>query len=333
MKRTYALAVLALLACMAAPRAEANDSMAETPIGGLVLTRSSSIALDREDLFISPEEVRVDYLFTNTGTEDIETLVAFPLPDQDYNSESVPAYNLRKELGFHTTVDGAPVQYQIVLQAIAGGKDVTDELAEAGLDPDQDWNALQASLRALDPAKVEALRKRGLIVEEDGGGEGPVFSSTWKIRTIVTRKQVFPAGRTVAVSHRYKPLAGGSVGGSLYRQYRNETLPYYKEKYCVEDSWIAALDKTVARRTPPGQEFPEIYTETWLGYVLSSGANWKGPIRDFRLVIDKGRAENMVSFCAEGVKKISPTRFEVRKTDFEPREDLNILIVEWIKPE
>lgn len=322
-----------LLACAAVPRSQANDSMAETSLGGLVLTQSPNIALDREELFISQDEVRVDYLFTNTGTEDVETLVAFPLPDQDYNSESVPAYNLRRELDFRTTVEGQPVQYDIVVQAIIDGKDVTADLARFGLDPDQDWNALQASLHALGPEKVSALRNRGLIVEEDDGGQGPVYSSAWKTRTIVTRKQVFPAGRTIAVSHRYKPLAGGSVGGSLCKQYRKETLPFYKEKYCIEDSWIAAFDKAVARRTKPGQEFPEIYTETWLGYVLSSGANWKGPIRDFRLVVDKGLPENMVSFCAEGVRKISPTRFEVRKTDYEPGEDLNILIVQWIKPQ
>jgi hypothetical protein len=69
----------------------------------------------------------------------------------------------------------------------------------------------------------------------------------------------------------------------------------------------------------------------WIGYVLKSGANWKGPIKDFRMVIDKGKPENLVSFCAEGVKKIAPTQFEVRKTDFEPKDDVapNVLIVEW----
>lgn len=325
--------VSGLMACATPQVAHANDSMAETSLGGLVLTQSSDITLDREELFISPDEVRVDYLFTNTGPQDIETLVAFPLPDQDYNSEMVPAYNLRKELGFRTKVDGQPVTYDIVVQAIVDGKDVTAELAEFGLDPDQDWNTLQASLRERAPEQIEALRAKGLIVKEDTGGQGPSYASTWKTRTIVTRKQVFPAGRTIAVSHRYKPLAGGSVGGSLYKQYRKDTLPFYREKYCIEDSWLAAFDKAVARRTKPGKEYQEIYTETWLGYVLSSGANWKGPIRDFRLVVDKGLPQNMVSFCAEGVKKITPTRFEVRKTDYEPSDDLNILVVQWVKPE
>ncbi len=64
--------------------------------------------------------------------------------------------------------------------------------------------------------------------------------------------------------------------------------------------------------------------------MLKSGANWKGPIKDFRLVADKGNVASLVSFCMDGVRKISPTRFEVCKTDFEPRRNLNSLIVNWM---
>lgn len=35
----------------------------------------------------------------------------------------------------------------------------------------------------------------------------------------------------------------------------------------------------------------------------------------------------------EGREEDLPTRFEVGKTDHEPSEDLNILIVQWTKPE
>ena len=69
-----------------------------------------------------------------------------------------------------------------------------------------------------------------------------------------------------------------------------------------------------------------------MDYVLKSGANWKGPIKDFRLVVEKDKPENFVSFCMDGVKKISPTRFEVRKANFEPANDLSILIVEFYNP-
>ena len=37
----------------------------------------------------------------------------------------------------------------------------------------------------------------------------------------------------------------------------------------------------------------------------------RSPIGRFRLVVDKGAPGNLVSFCGEGVRKISPTRFEM----------------------
>jgi hypothetical protein len=64
-----------------------------------------------------------------------------------------------------------------------------------------------------------------------------------------------------------------------------------------------------------------------IGYILTTGGNWRSPIGDFRLVVDKGAAANLVSFCGEGVRKISPTRFEIRHTNWRPDRDLKVLIV------
>jgi hypothetical protein len=72
-----------------------------------------------------------------------------------------------------------------------------------------------------------------------------------------------------------------------------------------------------------------VYSEVWLAYVLTSGANWAGPIRDFRLVVDKGNPDSLVSFCGEGVKKLDATRFELRRKNFKPTTDLNVLIVDF----
>jgi len=60
---------------------------------------------------------------------------------------------------------------------------------------------------------------------------------------------------------------------------------------------------------------------------VTTGGNWAGPIGEFRLVVDKGDPSNLVSFCADGVKKISATEFEVRKKNFVPSKDLNVLIL------
>jgi hypothetical protein len=70
------------------------------------------------------------------------------------------------------------------------------------------------------------------------------------------------------------------------------------------------------------------YDEARIDFLLKAGVNWTGPIKDFRLVVNKGAADNLVSFCRDGVRKISPTEFKMRRTDFIPSEDLHVLILE-----
>ena len=93
----------------------------------------------------------------------------------------------------------------------------------------------------------------------------------------------------------------------------------YKDRYCIDDGFMAGLKKAI-----DGKSY---LFERWIDYVLVTGGNWAGGrIGDFRLVVDKGDPKALVSFCANGVKKISPTQFEVRKKDFKPIRDLNILL-------
>ena len=47
--------------------------------------------------------------------------------------------------------------------------------------------------------------------------------------------------------------------------------------------------------------------------------------------VDKGEAGNLVSFCADGVRKIGPTQFEVRHTNFTPTRDLSVLILQGVR--
>ena len=96
-----------------------------------------------------------------------------------------------------------------------------------------------------------------------------------------------------------------------------------KARYCSDAAFFAAIDKRIgAPDRDPG--LPD-----WrVDYVLTTGANWAMPIGDFRLVVDKGRPSNLVSFCAAGVRKISPTQFEVRHRNWRPTQDLHVGIVE-----
>ena len=97
----------------------------------------------------------------------------------------------------------------------------------------------------------------------------------------------------------------------------------YRTGYCVPDDLLRGIDKIAgdAEGNTAGLR------ERRISYVLKTGANWLGPIKDFKVVIDKGKPDRLVSFCLDNVKKISPTSFEIRMKDFTPDRDLKILLI------
>lgn len=305
----------------------ANDSEAEFALGGLTLKKSEAVQMDSEDLFISADEVRVKYRFTNSSDKDVTTLVSFPLPPvpQDMEAETLylptPDFDTLK---FETKVNGKAAPLTPVALAMIGKRDVTQEVAALGWPVN--WvgeYGFVAQFDKMSEAERKPLIDKGLIRKVENYDYS--WIPAWQATRHITRQQLFPAGKTITVEHSYAPLIGGSVGGALNKSLREQNPSYlrgYQRDYCVDDYFLKGFDR---RNALPGR----VYTETWLGYILSSGANWKGPIKDFRLVVDKGSTDNLVSFCMTGVKKISPTLFEVRKKDFEPEKDLKILIVQW----
>jgi hypothetical protein len=330
-------------AFLAAPAAKANDSSAAIGLGGLELTQNDAISMDSEDLFLSRELVTVKYRFTNMSTKDVETLVSFPLPpipsgiDGYLGDQSFPDW--QSDLQFKTLVDGKSVKLEIheVVSLIdrSGGKNISGRLKALGW-PVKHWvdYKFEETLQELPDVQKSAYVEEGLLQKDE---DGAYVRPNWQVTTHVTRKQLFPAGKTINVEHSYKPVMGGSVGGALIAEYRKSSGEYFAEyarQYCMDKSFLAGFDKAYGAKRKAakarGDDYSVSYVEHWLSYVLKSGANWKGPIKDFRLVVDKDKPANLVSFCMDGVKKISPTRFEVRKKDFEPAKDLDILIVEFM---
>ena len=95
-------------------------------------------------------------------------------------------------------------------------------------------------------------------------------------------------------------------------------------RYCIDADFLAALDR-MSRAEQRRQALA--IRGAALSYILTTGGNWRAPIGDFRLVVDKGAPRNLVSFCGEGVRRISPTQFEIRHRNWRPDRDLAVLIV------
>jgi len=326
----------AALAAGAAAPARANDSTAELATGGLAFVQNDDVEMRAEDLFISTTEVRVGYRFFNKSDKDVTVLVAFPLPEvriseQDQNI-SLPTEDAVNFLAFETKVDGAAVATKVEQRAFAVGIERTQYLRDLGIPLAPHLNATNEALDRLPPEKWQELLRFGIAeVEEYDVGKGMQkhLAARWGLTTTFYWEQTFAAQKETVIEHRYKPSVGGSAQTDLGAPYAVKEPWYddYRRKYCIEKEFYAAIDRL---RKATKSEFGPPYSELRIDYILKTAANWSGPIKDFRLVIDKGEPDNLVTFCAEGVKKIGPTQFEVRRTDFVPDGNLSILILQKI---
>jgi hypothetical protein len=321
---------IALLASLAAMPAHANDSTAELATGGLVFVRNDDIEMRAEDLFISTSEVRVRYRFFNKSPNDVTVLVAFPMPEvkREESDIALPSEDPVNLLAFVTHADGKPVQADVEQRAFANGIDRTQFLRDLNIPLAPHLRPAEQALDRLPHSKWDALVRVGLAeIEESDFGKGPEkhLVPRWSLRTTFHWRQRFPAQKEMVVEHRYKPSVGSSVMTSLGAAYAKAETWYAEmlRKYCVERDILNSLDRS--RRASKSDDVP--FGEERIEYILKTGANWSGPIKDFRLVVDKGRTDNLISFCGDGVKKIGPTQFEMRKTNFVPDGNFAVLIL------
>ena len=320
---------LVALICMIVPLeiAQANDTEAEIGIGGLVLRKNRVVEMRSEDLYVSAKEIRVRYRFFNNSSRDVTMIVAFPLPDvAPLPSEGSEQSGLT-ELEFSTRIDSVPVRTQREQKAIVNGVDRTDVLNQHGipLDPNQS----QGALDNLPPKSLEELIRVGLAAISQHYVQGrpmkPHLNPLWTLNTTYYWEQAFPAKKEIMIEHRYRPSVGGysaEIGSKNWSNMRPRDSLFleYQLKYCIDREFMQSA-KRIER------QYNQTWGEQWISYILTTGGNWAGAIGEFRLVVDKGDPLNLVSFCADGVRKISATQFEVRKRDFVPSKDLDVLIL------
>lgn len=332
--RTIASRVLALalLLPLGATPAAANSSTGFQGTGGIELTKTDSIEMRSEDLWIGLDEIRISYVFRNVGDRPVETLVAFPLPDLDLaRGMMATAWGFPQPaadfLDFRLWIDDAPVRPALERRALFRGQDVTATVAAAGALDLAPWapGAYDEIARTMDPAALARLREAGLIrsLDEDN-------TPQWQLRTRYYWTQIFPPGRDVRVRHVYKPFVGSALLGSLKEidgrsavgRYLGE--PSGGDRYCLDAATRRTLAAAEAKHPPKSPT--AAYNSAEIEYILTTARNWRGPIGRFHLTIDKGAPENLLSLCWDGLSKTGPTSFESSKTDFVPDRDIRLLV-------
>ncbi len=327
-------AILAgLLVLCGGSLAHANDSSAELTTGGLVLAKTADIEMRAEDLAVSEEQITVRYRFFDHASSDETVTVAFPMPDVTLNGPdwniAFPAPDSPNFLDFHTIADGHEVQARYERKALLDGIDIAARLRALGVPLAPRSDAASKALDGLTRAEQDELVELNFATPYDddvGKGWQHHVIPKWTFQSTFYWSQTFPAGREIAVEHRYRPSVGETVGARLGSPDIDAQEPSrYETLYCVDKDFVASA-KRAERLDAAGFAQRQFY-ERRIAYVLTTGANWAGPIGDFRLTVDKGAPDSLVSFCADGVKKIGPTRFEVRHADFTPTRDLHVLIL------
>lgn len=319
--RWFAALPLALLIALSAlPPAGANDSAASLAAGGLVaLDRTDRVAMASEVLRIGPERIDIAYTFAST-TGQAETLpVAFPLPpvnlaDTLYSPWTVESDDPVNFVGFVLTIDGVPATPEVQQRAYApDGRDVTDLLHSLDLPlisfvdpPGQQplWERLEGP--DSDASLLATLGQHGLVNEWG--------AADWRTETMLHWRMTVPADRPLLVEHSYRPVYG------VFQLYFFEDSDWRGElaDWCVGDYEMSGI------RRVAGEDGAIVRT---IDYILTTGANWAGPIGDFHLILDKGSPDAILSLCWDGeLTRTAPTIFEFRARDWTPAQELSLAI-------
>ena len=308
-----------ILLLLLAGAAHANDSTGTVSTSGIKYLKNPHIDMQSEDLYISENQIRVHYRFKNTSSQDITETVLFPLP-------IVPAfidYDFADTKGlvdsFRIYADGKPVRPQAHVRAYferSNGSlvDVTADLKKCGLSDQElmhpwtqnkDAEKLNEKIRTCSSPKIKSL----LPASESN----IVGWTSWSSQIIYSWKQTFKANAVTEIKHQYTPLVGGSFLPSL----KAKDSKAFIDEYCMDENFLKNF-KTV-------EEGSKLYH--YLGYVLTTGANWAKPIGKFKLTIDR-EPNTVISLCWDkSLRKVGPNRFQAVKENFLPKKDLDIIFV------
>jgi hypothetical protein len=326
MRRTIFACAAAVLFC--AP-ISADDSSAALGAGGLVFTNDTPIRMAAEDLYISPKQVRVRFVFANDTGSDVKTLVAFPLPDIDTGEFWGSAIGTLTDdpvnfVGFKALVDDRPVSFQIEQRAFVKGRDVTAVIVSTGLPVNPVAGSGYQALDKLSPALRQRLIAAGTAVDDGSGNIIP----QWTVETKFYWPVVFPAHKTVTIEHSYEPVTGQSFFGGEQASDKDAV-----GTYCIDDptrARIVAISNALLQAKAPNGGYLNAY-ET--DYILKTANNWRGPIGRFHLVLDKLGPDNVLTLCWAGpLQRTSATTFESVLVNFAPVRDIRLLVLESPTP-
>ena len=313
--------------------AAANDTMVTLGAGGLVPVESTQVVVESEDLQISVHQITIHYRFRNTTDKDIDAEVGFPLPPIDggglyYEPMALPRAADWNFVDFNVSSNGQPVATRAEVRAFSVDREITAHLRSMGLSGSVLLEPLNAELSKLPGSQRSQLEKENLIAPgqfnpplESGGKTG--WWATWSMRVQFHWRQRFPAKSTVELVQSYRPVVGGSYITT------NSSGIEVVHKYCGESNTVERVKQILKRH--PMKDWTDgevVLFDREIQYILTTANNWRGPVANFRLSVVADSPEDIVLTCMPGLKRVSPTRYELLRSNFRPDKELDLLILQ-----
>lgn len=312
----FAIRAAAVLLALSMPAFAQDEGRGiGTAIAGPAFHLPAGVSVERQDVHISTYSVRLTYVFKSAAQQTVHFSFAMPEMPVDA-SEDLAALDTDSEaaglaadtqpanyLSLSVSVDGQPLTPGGHGRALLDGKDVTRQLLDAGVPLLSGFDTGNPIWRQLPAEKQAELRASGLMSDD---------TALWTYQADFAWDATLEPGET-RVEVGYAPLAHYWSDINLDSFPEMATDGSATKAYCI--------DAGARRAFLSGKPYYDLYTVTH----LAPPDGWRGPVRHYRLEVEKQHPTDMVAFCPPEAKKISPTRFEWTATDYTPGDRTGVL--------
>jgi len=276
----------------------------------------SGVSVERQEVHISTYAIRLTYVFKSAAQQTMHFTFAMPEMPVDA-AEDLAALDTDSEaaglaadtqpanyVGLSVSVDGQLLTPGGHGRALLDGKDVTRQLLAAGVPLLSGFDGPGDPIwRQLPPEKQAELRASGLMSED---------TAMWTYQADFVWDAVLTPGET-RVEVGYDPLA------NYWSDINLDSFPEMAADGSATKAYC--IDAGARRAFLSGNPYYDLYTVTH----LAPPEGWRGPAAHYRLEVEKQHPTDMVAFCPQEAKKISPTRFEWTATNYTPGDRTGVL--------
>jgi len=310
--------IVAVALLVAGVPAAADDITASLPAGGLRLPETVGLHLAEREVFVSREEIRITHLLENHTEQEMNLLLAFPLPAIDLGRAAdvpitPPAADPVNFAGFEAKVDGQPLRPQVELRAFRNGIDVSELLIRYGVPLSRFDARLYPTLASLAPPARAELTAMTLAEWDTADGVRPL----WTTRTTFFWPQKIPARGEVRIELRFSPV----VGRVLITDRSLAESPLVR-RHCIDESFLEAAHQRL--ETDPGTGVRAFR----IRHAFDGQPGHAIPADRFRLIIDKGSPRALLAVCGRGLMKAETTQISLERRNFTPTGEIDILILD-----